>query len=71
MSDLLSIIADSQALQILTLASVVVPGLFEIYLGVVTSRRAHDSVLGKELEAFFDKLQSKWAAKARDLEGQR
>lgn len=70
MSDLLSFMRDSEAFVILTIASWIVPALFEIYLKVVTSRRTRDSVLGKELDAFFEKLQSKWASKARDLKSQ-
>jgi len=62
-----SIIMDSEAFLILTIASAVVPALFEIYLLVVTHRRVRDSVLGSELDAFFEKLQSKWAAKAQNL----
>jgi hypothetical protein len=71
MTDLVSTVTASEELQILALASVAIPALFDIYLRAVTRRRVRDSVLGKELDAFFEKLQVKWASKARDLEGQR
>jgi hypothetical protein len=68
MNDFIATFGSSDANHILSGVSLLAAVAYEIYLRSVTRRIRHVSILGAELDAFFKKLQAKWAASSTRIE---
>lgn len=70
MHEIMRLFAGSEPFQVLAAVSVIASACYDMYLRRVTSRTTRTRVLSADLEALFEKLQAKWAARKAERRSQ-